>query len=226
MKTIIGGLLIAVVSFVALAWANTTPAVQALIALPGSAGLLAALWEIVRANIEHQHRLDEKRADYAFELSATSHMAEKAFDKHVEFSEKYIAKANEGLSLLFREGPTVKALEIAGALYGIRREFVLWETKEVSNFLNKFEYALRSIGADEEYLKSVERGPKRTQLVEKLYDTFKKVVGVEALPGEPTGEIAVTHIIEKLRDNLGISELTNLRKFYIAEAARRMKPRE
>ncbi|MGD0698164.1 MAG: hypothetical protein ABSB82_25400 [Terriglobia bacterium] len=113
MKRALFGLLTDFVAFVALAVTDRTAAIQALIPLPGSAGLLFALWELVKANVAHQHRLEEGSAENAFILSATSHMAEKAFDKHVEFCEKYVAKANEGLGILFREGPTKNALTIA-----------------------------------------------------------------------------------------------------------------
>lgn len=223
MKRAITGLIIAVIAYTALATINTTYAVQALIALPGSAGLLMALWELIKANVEHQHRLDEGSAANSFVLSATSHMAEKAFDKHVEFSESYVTKANDGLSVLFREGPTKQALVIAGELYGIRRKYILWETKDVSIILDKFERALREIGATEHLAEQLPLGDKRSQLIDKLYGTFMDVVQLEALPDKPTPEIAVTHIIDKLRDHLGVTELTTLRKYYLAEASKRIK---
>lgn len=222
-KQAILGLIIAAIAYTALATINTTSAIQALIALPGAAGLLLALWELVKANINHQHRLDETNAANSFVLSATSHMAETAFDKHVEFSESYVSKANDGLGILFREGPTVKALDVASQLYGIRIRYVLWETKDVSAFLDKFERALREIGADEHLLNDVPVGEGRAKLVQRLYENFKKVVNLEALPDQPTPEIAVTHIIDRLRDHLGVTELTALRKYYLAEATKRMK---
>jgi hypothetical protein len=223
MKRALYGLLIAFVAYVALALTHTTAAIQALIALPGSAGLVFALWELVKANVEHQHRLEEKSAENAFILSATSHMAEKAFDKHVEFCEKYVAKANDGLLTLFRDGPTGKALDIANDLYQTRRDFVLWETKDVALILDGFEKALRGIGVDRSLLQIEPVGKDRTEVVKRLYDTFSKVVGLGTLPGEPTSEIAVTYIIAHLQDHLGVSQLTNLRKYYVAEAAKRMQ---
>ena len=222
MKRVIAGLAIAVVAYVALATIETTSAVQALIALPGSAGLLFALWDIIKKNIEHQHRLDEASAANSFVLSATSHMAEKAFDKHVEFSECYIAKANDGLGILFRNGPTEEAIEIAAALYDIRRRYVLWETKDVSMFLDKFESALRKIGANKHYLKYAPED-EQSNVVKNLYKTFMEIVQLDALPNQPTPEIAVTYIIDRLRDHLGVTELTTLRKYYLAEASKRIK---
>lgn len=215
------GLLIAAVAFLALSFSEVSPAIEALIALPGAGGLLLALWELVKASIEHAHRIEEQSAGNAFALSATSHMAEVAFDKHVEFSEKYVAKANEGLWILFREGPTPKALQIASELYDVRRTYILWETENVADFLNKFEKALREIGASEHYLQHLAVGPKRSELIRSIYATFKRVVDLSSLPTSPTPEVAVTHIIRRLQDHLGISELTSLRRYYLEEAVKR-----
>lgn len=223
MKLGLFGLLIACVAYAALALSHTTAAIPALIALPGSAGLVYALWELVKADLAHHHRLEEKSAENAFILSATSHMAVKAFDKHVEFCEAYVGKATEGLAILFQKGPTEEALGNARALYGIRLKFVLWETKDVALFLGRFEKALREIGAGEGLLSSLPVGEERGRLIEKLYNTFRKVTTLEALPDEPTPEIAITLIIACLRDHLGVSQLTDLRKHYLAEADKRVK---
>ena len=149
-------------------------------------------------------------------------MAETAFDKHVEFAETYVAKTNDALDVLFREGSTKLALGIAAELYAIRRKYVLWETKDVTIFLDKFERALREIGADEHLLEHVPVGENRTKLVEKVYATFAKIVGLVSLPNEPTSEIAISNIIDQLREHLGINQLTSLRKHYLAEAIKRM----
>jgi hypothetical protein len=223
MKRIILGFLIAVIAFTALALSNTTAVVQTIIALPGSAGLLFALWELLKSNIKHQHKLEEQNADNSFILSATSHMAQKAFDKHVSFCEEYLTKVNEGLVTFFQEGPTTKALEISSQLYFIRRKYVVWETTEVSQLLNKFEQALRNIGADKILIQDLPVGKERTDVIKKMYATFKDVTDLKALPSDPSPEIAISHIIEALRNHLGVSQLTALRKFYISEAVKRIK---
>ena len=46
-------------------------------------------------------------------------MAHTAFDKHVLFSEKYIAEVHKALVTLFRPGPTEEALRHAAALYTV-----------------------------------------------------------------------------------------------------------
>ena len=198
MNRIVYSLIIAVIAFVALAGSNTSAAVQAMIALPGAAGLLFALWELLKANIEHQHKLEENRAGNSFILSATSHMAQTAFDKHVSFCEEYLAKVNDGLGVLFRSGPTEEALKIAAVLYSIRRKYLVWETPDISDVLSKFEHALRKIGADECYLRHLPTGETRSKVVESMYETFKQVTDLKELPDAPTPEIATSYIIEQL----------------------------
>jgi hypothetical protein len=105
----------------------------------------------------------------------------------------------------------------------IRRAFVLWETKDVALVLSRFEKALCEMGADEHYLQHVRRGDERSRLVDKVYDRFKNILGLDDLPNEPTPEIAAAHIIAQLQNHLGISELTDLRRHYLAEAMRRIE---
>jgi hypothetical protein len=59
------------------------------------------------------------------------------------------------------------------------------------------------------------------KLVDKIYSTFKNVLGLDDLPNEPTAEIAAAHIVAQLQDHLGVSELTDLRRHSLAEALRR-----
>jgi hypothetical protein len=131
------GLLVAVGAYITLAIVDTSawPAwARPLTAFIGSSGVLTAFWDLIKAHIAHGYRLDEKSAENAFILSATSHMAQKAFEKHVEFCEKYVQEVNNGLMILFKEGPTKEALNVAQSLSQIRRDFVLWETKDVPLF--------------------------------------------------------------------------------------------
>jgi hypothetical protein len=93
--------------------------------------------------------------------------------------------------------------------------------EECRPVLSQFEKALREMGADEHYLQHVRRGDERSKLIDKIYKTFKDVLGLDDLPNKPTGEIAAAHIIAQLQNHLGISELTDLRKHYLAEAMRR-----
>ena len=220
------GLAVAAFSYLALIFGNLSDGVKALIALPGAGGLLTALWEVAKAKIEHDHRLDELAAENAFVIGATSHMAEVAFDKHVEFCEQYVKLVITAMHTLLTEGPTRKALHFAGKLGNLRNDYTLWEAAEVTAFLLKFEAALAKIGANEIYLKDVPVGPKRDKVVTDTYDAFKAVMDIGDLPEgsiERTSETAISFIIDSLREHLGVTDLTALRRYAIAAAVVRMK---
>ena len=193
---IVVSLTVAVIAYLALAFLNVRAGIEALIALIGSGGLLSALWEVAKANLEHRYRLDELDAGNAFVLGATSHMAEVAFNKHVEFCEKYVLKVREAVGVLMREGPSSNALSFSIQLSKIREDFTLWETPDVTVFLLKFEKSLTSIGANEIYLKELRAGPERTKVVTLIYDEFKKVMALEKLPDGSDPDVAVTYILQ------------------------------
>lgn len=202
---------------------TASPGAQAIIALPGAAGLLAALWELVKASVDHQHRLKEQSAGNAFVLSATSHMAEKAFDMHVEFAEAYTKQTIAALEALFKKGPSQHALEVAWEMTSVRTKFTLWETAELAEFLSKFEAAIRRIGANDHLLENLPVGPERTALVNKIYDEFRELMGIENPLNASSPELAISNIVKGLRDHLGIPHLTKLRKFYLLEAMSRIE---
>ncbi|HWX20420.1 MAG TPA: hypothetical protein VN578_11020 [Candidatus Binatia bacterium] len=169
-------------------------------------------------SVKTEFRLVEKKAENAFALSATSHMANTAFDKHIEFCEKYAAEMDKGLSILIQKGTTVEALEISVRLFAIRRQFVLWVPKDVGARLDKLEAALRRVGADEHLLPHLPVGEKRSKLVHELLDLFSKITTIEDLPDKPAPELAHVKIIEGLRDILGVEKLTQLRNHFFDQA--------
>jgi hypothetical protein len=183
--------------------------------------------------IERRNALEEKGAENAFVLSATSHRAQVAFDEHVKFCNEYLAKAYEGLGILFRAGPlsgansntlgTSEPLKIATSLCQIRLKFVLWETKEVSLVLGRFETAFAQIAADAGLLGAVSDEKERVKMLHKIYERFKEVATLVPLTDKPTPETAIANIVACLRDHIGVPQLTDLRKHYLAEAAKRIK---
>jgi hypothetical protein len=175
--------------------------------------------------LERRNALEEKGAENAFVLSATSHMAQMAFDKHVEFCEKYVAGLRKALFTLFRCGPTEEAGNIADHLYQIRSEFALWETRDVAHLLNTFENALLVIGLERRSLSDETPEEERVEVIRHIYEKFQQVMALQTLPDKPTPAIAINHIVASLQDHLGVSQLTELRKHYLAEAAKRIESR-
>jgi hypothetical protein len=76
---------------------------------------------------ETQNRFDAQLEETRnrFTIGAASHMANVAFDKHVEFCEKYTAAVNGALNTLFRRGPHQDILQDADKLVGTRLEWTL-----------------------------------------------------------------------------------------------------
>ncbi len=226
-KFFLGGIIIAIIAYVALAFiAPKVPSsIQGLIALPGAAGLLLALWELIKERIAHEYRVEEENRKNAFVLSATSHMANTAFDKHTAFCEKYTAKLNEVLILLIQNGPTTEALNYAVDLTKIRKSYIIWETKEITLLLEKFEATLRNIGAKEGLLKHINVGDERSSTVNIIYDELQKVLSFGDLPTDLSPElkndVAIHYIINALSEHLGIPNLTRMRKFYLDEATKK-----
>lgn len=177
--------------------------------LPGIAALFVAIFQLVRDNaaFEKQRTLQENQQ--YFQLGTTSHMANVAFDKHVAFSEEYIAEVNKTIHTLFREGPTREALAHASRLYGIQQKYIAWLTPDIVLSLEKFEAALRRIGANEGYLHATGKIEK----VEEMYDLFYDVMGIAKEEGKPVNkEVAVSSIVNSFQKLLGIEELTQLRR--------------
>lgn len=195
---------------------------EILVAMPGVAALFTALFQIFRdhAAAEREQVLEDKRND--FTLSATSHMADVAFDKHVEFAEKYLREVEKGLSELFRTGPSKQALELACQLYSVRTDFSAWVTEEIRNKLEPFEQALRKIGVQSDSLEHIPAGNERTRLVEDLYERYSRVAGIkEEGEKDAAAKEAATQLKESFQELLGIHEFTSLRRHFVDEAIRR-----
>ena len=115
--------------------------------IPAFLAVVGALFQLAQARIAHARSLELLDLKNAFSMGATSHMANVAFDKHVEFFGEYAHELREALNTLIQNGPTEQALDHATNLYNIKRRWELWITAEIDRELEKFEDALRQIGA-------------------------------------------------------------------------------
>src|SRR5712692_2380387 len=120
-----------IISFAAAWILPTTEILRAVISLPGVAALFAALFQIIRDQSAHERALELLEKQQLFSLGAASHMANVAFDKHVQFAEQYILKMQEGLTELFRTGPPGESLKFGGELQDIRLSFRAWITEDI-----------------------------------------------------------------------------------------------
>jgi hypothetical protein len=216
---------VGVICFV-LAWLlPVAPLMQGMIATPGVAALFGAVWLILRDHSEYIKKLDIQKRAQDFDLAVASHMANQVFDKHSSFCEEYVAKITEGVRDLFRKGPNKDAIIIATDLGNIRLKHTTWLTKDVDERLAKVEAVFREIGANEHLLDSLPVGPDRTKVVGQVYSKFGTLLGLSkamGLSNDDEKEIAIAEIIGSLRDLLGITELTNLRKAVVKAAVLRI----
>ncbi|MCX4170690.1 MULTISPECIES: hypothetical protein [Paraburkholderia] len=181
--------------------------------LLGSAiGALAA-YSIAR----HQQKAQSERERIKSATdSASSHMANVAFDKYVEFCERYKDEAGEGVLILIQHGPTPEIISEARKLSDIRYSYTLWIPSEVDTRLQEFEKIWLTIGAfsrfEDATKTSIDEATRR-QHVSMVYKEFAKVMGLKEWEGEAvTNEFTVASIVAGLREVLGTEKMSKLRR--------------
>ena len=196
---------------------------KAVMAAPGVVALLAALFQLIRDQAAYERQLEIQQKQFQFTIGAASHMANSAFDKHVEFCEKYMIEIQNSANTLFREGETPEALAHAGALYKLRESYAVWLTDEINSELEKFEGAIRRLGAEAHFIRNTtgdERyAEQRTLRIDTAFDLFHEIMGWDKTK-EINEDYAVESIQRKVKSILGIEELTGLRKHLVHEASK------
>jgi len=197
---------------------------QILAGIPLVGSLLAALIQILRDQAAHERTLLIQTVQNRFALGTSSHMANVAFDKHVQFIEEYAQEFYNALTTLFREGPTKEVLQHSSILYALRQKYAVWLTSKVEDDLERFESALRQIGAWAGYVNDAPNAEDRRQKTNEVYLTFAKVMGFPEWDGEQlTDDLAVSMLVGRLRSVLGTEELTALRSAVISKTIADLK---
>lgn len=151
-------------------------------------------------------------------MGAMSHMANRAFDKHVEFCEAYLAEAQETIGTLFAEGATPRALEHSYSLYRVQQKYRMWLTPKIEAELEKFERAIRTIGANARLVRE-SPGEARQADIQEMHKVFAEVMGFKDWRGEQLSrESSQAMLISRLRNILGTEELTEMRMKIAAKA--------
>lgn len=221
-------LCVCIVSGVSYFFAKNQAFLQILISIPFVGSLITALVQVLKDQAAHERALILQEAGNRFILGAGSHMGNVAFDKHVEFSDKYVKEALATLTTLLQNGPTKEALKHAWALLDIRNEYIIWLPDGLEKALDPFEKELREIGATAHYVEAVRESKKdseaRSKALEKMYNMFATIMGFnEWQGGKLNDELAIAAIIRKLRSVLGTEELTSLRTFILERAIKEIK---
>ncbi len=211
---------------------------KGLVGLPAVLSIFLAFLNILKEERAHQQQAETQGREQNFTLAAATHMANRVFDKHVEFVEAYFEKMNEGIQRLEVAGPKATtqiatgmtgsiayAIDLANALTKIRLKYVPWLSEEEDASLAPFEQALRRLGAQVEILKmgDLPAGEERKSIVNEIYDRFLVLTNSSKSEKPEEQAIAASKIIEHLREILGTAELTRLRKAAIQEAVWRVE---
>jgi hypothetical protein len=216
-RVYVGALVVFAVSFAAAWILPTTELLRGLMSVPGVAALLAAVYQIMRDQAAHERAVDLQQRQQLFDLGVASHMAKVAFDKHVQFSEQYITKMQQGLTQLFETGPPGESLRFCSELVDIRLSFRAWITEDIEGKVMPFEDALRQMGASKIALGGLLPGPERSRVVNEIFQTFSDVIGLKR-EGQIDEKLAPRRIMSHLQDLLEVRQLGCLRRAVVQGA--------
>jgi hypothetical protein len=190
---------------------------------PAIVALIGALYQILREQAAFEKQRYLQRQEQFFNLGVTSHMANTAFDKHVEFCEKYMKEVHSTVATLFRHGPTKEAFENVGHFIELRREYAAWVPRDVGLQLEPFENALSrmstQMGLADDLIGDGQSHDVRVKAIHEAHSIFKKVLQIgKEDPSNENSVVSVEVIKERIRSILGIEELTRIREKLIRQA--------
>jgi hypothetical protein len=197
-----------------------TEFLQNLAGMPLLAALSAALFQLVRDQLKYEETLALQQDAQHFTISITSHMANVAFDKYVEFCEKYIFALQQGLTEMWARGPSTYYGELASRLADIRLSYRAWIVFDLDDNIMEFEQALRKIGGTSRIFENVSPGESRSKRLDEIYELFDKLLDLQQKGKERDAKLTAGSIMDKLQDLLGAKELAQLRMSLIKRAVK------
>ncbi|MEZ5493011.1 MAG: hypothetical protein R3E61_00080 [Pseudomonadales bacterium] len=114
------------------------------------------------------------------------------------------------VGVLFREGPTEKAMECAHKLFALKRLYAAWVPKSVSLALEPFEDAINEIGIKTHLVNALrgERSEDRSKAIDESFNIFANVMSMSKLKDSAPDhkeDLAVESVKERVREILGIN---------------------
>jgi hypothetical protein len=189
--------------------------IKGIYALPGAASLVLSLFQLLRDQSQYEKEIEMQRKQQFFNLSVTSHMAQVAFDKHVQFCEAYIKEVRKIIDAYNMHGPIVgSAVDHSHKLRTLRLEFEPWITAKITEKLVEFEQGLKKLSLYYDNYNEAPDQERKRKVFTKAYEIFNIIIG------DVDDESSPDKIIEHLRNILGIEELTALRQAVMREASK------
>lgn len=199
---------------------------KSVMAAPGVVALLAALYQLSRDQAAYEKKLEMQQKQFQFTIGAASHMANIAFSKHVEFCEEYMTEIQKAFDTMFKKGEASEALEHAEALYKVRERHALWLTETINSELEKFEGAMRRMGADAYFVEATRGDGRHTEQralrSNSSFDLLHEIMGWDS-SREINQDYAISSVRKKVTNVLGVEELTDLRNHLVHEASKTLK---
>lgn len=192
-----------------------------MISTPATIALFTAIYQTMRdqAAFEKQKYFDDRKR--IFDIGATSHMANMAFDKHVAFCEEYMQEVHSTIDAFFRNGLLVEVLGHVKKSVALRKKYAAWLTDDINIGLEPYEKVVGEIGIGAEHVNAIASDPylieERKKTKEDIYNNLKKVLGIDSVHKE-SDVYDIEAVKKRIKEILGIEELTRIRKYLIAEA--------
>lgn len=193
--------------------------------LPGVGALIAAIYQILRDEAAHEKELRLQRQSQIFSLGATSHMANVAFDKHVQFCEKYLLEVHDVVILLFKEGPTLEVVRHIERFGQLQREYSAWIPRDMALQLAPFVDTLHELAAKKYLVNALKDSDdaSRAKMAQDMFEAFRRALRLGE-PGNGTdNNTAREQVKERVRAILGIEQLTFIRQELVVQAANSLK---
>lgn len=193
-------------------------------ATPGVAALFLVLVQLVRDQARYERELHLQERQFQFSIGAASHMANVAFDRHVSFCEAYLTEVQNAARTMFAEGDSPKALEHASKLGQLREAAAVWLTESIDRDLSKFEQELRKLGANAHLIQETRGDDRHRQqrsiAIDENFEEIGRLLGIGGSRGDEVSESSALEDMKiRVRNILGIEELTSLREHLVKNAS-------
>jgi hypothetical protein len=189
---------------------------------PAIAALVVAIYQILKDQAAFERQDYLQRQQQIFNLGATSHMANVAFDKDAEFCEKYMSEVHETVTDLIVYGADAeKSDRHFTSLIDLKKEYAAWVPKDVALQLEPFEESIREMSAHSHLANDLSGQPTegRRTAITAMNDIRRRLLGPQAAEiAEQNEAVTAEDVKECIRSILGINELTKLRKMLVSGA--------
>jgi len=208
-------LIMALASLAVLLFVKDLDALKSVAQIPFVAGLLGALFQLVRDDAAHFRAQQLEQSKEGFALGVESHMSKVAFDKHVAFCEEYGAEIHRTLDTLYRCGTSAPGYQCAGRLFLLRIQYAVWLSDDIQEQLKPFEDTLRVMQAETEVARNLageaDHREDRAKALDKAQRALRAALGEEWKGQQLPREESYQSALDALKQVVGSESLLKMR---------------